>query len=193
MVSLAILVSLLACTAWAAETGAQLERKLDARDHAFPKVGPYEVLTGDFHMHTIHSDGNRTTRQRVEESYELGYDVIAVTDHGKTRAYTVARYVGTPLGMVVLRGIEVGMAGKEHINVVGFSSLHQPASRWSETPGGDTVFYQDELRKIASCGGFVMYNHPHVGFREPLDWGVREGLIQGIEVENDVVGEGWNT
>ena len=189
LLSLAIIVSILACPAWAADT------KLAAPDHAFPKVGPYEVLTGDFHMHTINSDGKMTTRQRVEEAYSLGYDVIAVTDHGKIRPYTIARYVGAPLGMVVLRGIEAGVAGKEHMNVLGFSSLYQPANphRWSETPGAETVYYRDELKKIAKCGGFVIYNHPHVGFREPVEWGVKEGMIQGIEVKNGVVGKGWAT
>lgn len=183
------LIALLACTASAAES------KLTARDHAFPKVGPYEVLTADFHMHTINSDGRLTTRRRVEESYERGYDVIAITDHGKTRAYTIARYVGGQLGMVVLRGIETGVSGKEHMNAIGFSSLYQPRNphKWSETSGGETVYYRDEMKQIAQCGGFLMYNHPHVGFREPVEWGVKEGIIQGIEVENDVVGKGWNT
>lgn len=168
---------------------------LTARKHAFPKVGRYEVLCGDFHMHTIHSDGRLTTRERVEESYAKGYDVIAITDHGKTRAYNVARYVGEPLGLVVLRGIEAGVKGKEHMNIIGVSELYTPRDphRWSETPDGDTVYYRDELRVIADRGGFVIYNHPHVGFREPLEWGIKEGLIQGIEVENDVCGSGWAT
>lgn len=189
LLSLAIIISILACPAWAADT------KLTARNHAFPKVGPYEVLSGDFHMHTINSDGKLTTRQRVEEAYSLGYDVIAVTDHGKTRAYTIAKYVGEPLGMVVLRGVETGVSGKEHMNALGFSSLYQPANphRWSETPGAETVYYRDELKKIADTGGFVLYNHPHVGFREPVEWGVKEDMIQGIEVKNDVVGTGWAT
>ena len=164
-------------------------------DHSFPKVGPYQVLCGDFHMHTINSDGKLTTRERVEESYSLGYDVIAVTDHKKTRAYRVAKYVGEPLGMVVLRGLETGIAGKEHMNVLGVSDLYTPrdSHRWSETPGGETVYYQDQLKEIDRCGGFVIYNHPHVGFREPVEWGIKEGIIQGIEVKNDVVGAKYKT
>jgi hypothetical protein len=39
----------------------------------------------------------------------------------------------------------------------------------------------------------VIYAHPHVGFREPVRWGIEEGLLQGIEVKNGVVGTGWNT
>lgn len=165
------------------------------RPTEFPKVGKYEVLCGDFHMHTINSDGKLTTRERVEESSRLGYHIIAITDHRTTRSYTIAKYVGQQLGLIVLRGIETGIKGAEHINAIGFSSRYEPTDShsWSEVPNGDTVYYQDELREITGCGGFVIYNHPHMGFREPVEWGVREGIIQGIEVKNDVVGDGWNT
>ena len=193
---LAVAAALLLAVAWplrAADSTAP--EGLASRPHSFPKVGNYEVLCGDFHMHTIHSDGSLLTRERVEESYTLGYDVIAVTDHYKTRAYRVAKYVGEPLGLVVLRGLETGIASNEHMNVIGVSEDYVPTNphRWSEKPGAETVFYQDELRRIAKCGGLVIYNHPHVGFREPVEWGIKEGVIQGIEVKNDVVGKAWNT
>lgn len=188
---LVLAAAFLFAAAWSAQ-GADLAA---SRPHSFPRVGDYEVLCGDFHMHTIHSDGNTTTRERVEESYALGYDVIAVTDHCTTRPYRVARYVGETLGMIVLRGLETGLHGNEHMNVIGVSGMYVPADphRWSEQPDGNTAFYQDKLREIANCGGLVIYNHPHVGFREPVEWGIEEGLIQGIEVKNDVVGKRWNT
>lgn len=189
LLATAALVSLTA--SWA---GAQAELAAP-RDHSFPKVGKYEVLCADFHMHTINSDGSLTTRERVEESYSFGYDVIAITDHRTAKGYRIARHVGRRLGLVVLSGIETGVKGNEHMNAIGFSSLYEPTNShdWSETPNGNTVYYRDELKEIADCGGFVIYNHPHVGFREPVEWGVREGMIEGIEVKNDVVGKGWNT
>ncbi|MCL6629977.1 MAG: PHP domain-containing protein [Armatimonadetes bacterium] len=165
------------------------------RPTEFPKVGKFEVLCGDFHMHTVNSDGRLTTRERVEESARMGYHIIAITDHRTTRGYTIAKHVGEQLGLIVLRGIETGIKGAEHINAIGFSSQYEPTDShsWSEVPNADTVYYRDELREITDFGGFVIYNHPHVGFREPVEWGVQEGLIQGIEVKNDVVGGGWNT
>lgn len=163
--------------------------------HDFPRVGPYEVITGDFHMHTVHSDGRLITRERVEESYALGYDAIAITDHGNSKAYRVARYVGGSLGTIVLCGFETGVANQEHMNVLGVSASHTPRNphRWAEKPGDDNVFYQDEMRRIAADGGIIIYNHPHKGFREPVKSGIDQGLLIGIEVKNDVVGKGWNT
>lgn len=161
----------------------------------FPKVGNYEVLRGDFHMHTVNSDGKSTTRERMEESRRLGYDVVAVTDHRTMRAYRLAKALGEPLGLIVIRGIETGVKGAEHINVIGIDDTYKPQNphSWSETPNGDTAFYRDDLEAIARHGGYVFYNHPHVGYREPVEWGVAHGLIQGIEVKNEVVGDGWNT
>lgn len=167
----------------------------DSKRHDFPPVGRYRVLVGDFHMHTLNSDGRPTTRERVEESYRLGYDVIAVTDHGKTRAYRVARYVGEKLGMVVINGLETGVKGREHMNAFGMSTEYVPSNphNWAEEPGQETVYYRDEMKKIAGLGGVVIYNHPHVGYREPVEWGVKQGHLIGIEVKNDVVGDRWNT
>lgn len=163
--------------------------------HDFPRVGPYEVITGDFHMHTTHSDGKLNTRERVEESYRWGYDAIAVTDHGKMGGSRVARYVGEQLGMIVITGYETGIAGKEHLVVLNVPSdlPIRDAHFWAETPGEAKAYYRDELKKIADAGGLVIYPHPHVGYREPVLWGIEQGIIQGIEYKNGVVGKGWNT
>ena len=101
---LELAIALMLVIAWPLQAAdSTAPQSLTSRPHSFPHVGKYEVLCGDFHMHTINSDGKLTTRERVEESYTMGYDVIAVTDHGKTRSYRVARYIGEPLGLVVLR------------------------------------------------------------------------------------------
>lgn len=163
--------------------------------HDFPRVGPYEVITGDFHMHTKHSDGKLSTRERVEESFRWGYDAIAVTDHGKLDGYRVARYVGEPLGMIIIPGFETGLSGKEHLVALNVPADHpiRDAHHWAESAGQAKAFYQEELKKIADAGGLVIYAHPHVGYREPVIWGIEQGIIQGIEYKNGVVGTGWNT
>ena len=162
---------------------------------AFPKVGRYFVLRGDFHMHTKHSDGSLTPQARVLEAWRLGYDVMAITDHGKLEAYTEAKPTADALGMLLIRALETGVAGKEHMVALGVSADYTPRNphRWAETPGQETVYYQDEMSAIRNSGGLLILAHPHVGYREPFDWGVKEGIIRGIELKNGVVGKGWNT
>lgn len=184
--TIALLAALLAlaATAWA-----------EPPRHDFPTVGRYQVLVGDFHMHTVNSDGKFTTRERVQESYDLGYDVIAITDHGKHKAYRVAKFVGEPLGLVVIRGIETGINRMEHLVGIGVPPDYVPrdSHNWAENPGENRAYYQDQMKEVTRGGGLLIYPHPHKGMREHMLWGIKQGYVQGIEVKNGVVGEGWAT
>ncbi len=161
----------------------------------FPDVGAWQVLRCDFHTHTIISDGKMTGRERVEESKRLGYDVIAITDHGQLLAYRSAKYVGDQIGVLVIRGLESGIRDKEHYVILGINSAYRPrdSHRWAESKGEDTVFYQEQMAEVARCGGLIIWAHPHVGFREPSRWGMKQGIIQGIEIKNGGPGKGWGT
>jgi hypothetical protein len=155
----------------------------------------FEVLRGDFHMHTLYSDGTLTPAQRVLEAWQYGYDAIAITDHGDFRAYEEALPTAKALGLLLLRGMETGLGGQEHLVALNFSADYQPRNshQWSEAQGQSQVFYQDQWQRLAAAGAFVLYAHPHVGLRDPMLWGLGQGLLQGIEVKNDVVGSEWNT
>lgn len=155
----------------------------------------YEVLRGDFHMHTPHSDGSLSPVDRVMEAWQYGYDVIAITDHGSVAAYDEALATAKALDILLIRGMETGLSGQEHLVTLDFAAgyQHRNPHQWAETGGQSQVFYQDEWRSLAAAGGYVLYAHPHVGLREPMLWGISQGLLQGIEVKNDFVGSGWNT
>jgi len=155
----------------------------------------YEVLRGDFHMHTVYSDGALSPVDRVMEAWQYGFDVIAITDHRNFNAYEHALPTAEALDIILLRGMETGISGKEHVVALDFSADYEPrnAHQWGEAPGQATVFYQEQWARLAAAGGYVLYAHPHVGLRETMLWGIRQGLLQGIEVKNGVVGCGWNT
>ena len=50
-----------------------------------PSVNGYNVYKADFHTHTIYSDGEVTPALRVEEAWNDGLDIIAITDHMEYR------------------------------------------------------------------------------------------------------------
>lgn len=59
----------------------------------FDNVNYYK---GDLHCHTTLSDGSNPLPDMVERHYELGFDILAITDHGSTfYGYTEADYVPT--------------------------------------------------------------------------------------------------
>jgi predicted metal-dependent phosphoesterase TrpH len=196
---LLLLWSVATFAASTARTSAQIVRQ----EAPFPAIlGPadsaparYEVLRGDFHMHTVHSDGKLSPADRVKEAWQYGYDVIAITDHGNFQAYEEAVPVAEALGIVLLRAMETGISEQEHVVALGFSADYVPRNPhgWAETPGQAAVFYQEQLQHLSAAGGYAIYAHPHVGLREPILWGIGQGLLQGIELKNDVVGSGWNT
>jgi predicted metal-dependent phosphoesterase TrpH len=155
----------------------------------------YEVLRGDFHMHTTHSDGLLSPPDRVLEAWRYGYDVIAITDHRNFEAYEKAQPFAEDLDIIFLRGMETGIHEQEHFVALDFAADYVPRDphHWSETGDDGRVFYQHQWQRLADAGGFVLYAHPHVGLRETVLWGIGQGLLQGIEVKNDVVGSEWNT
>ncbi len=155
----------------------------------------FHVLRGDFHIHTPHSDGKLSPAERVTEAWRYGYDVIAITDHGNFRAYEEALPHAEALGLILLRGMETGIAGHEHLVALDFSPDYEPRNshQWAEAEGQEAVYYRDQMRRLTDAGAYILYAHPHVGLREPVRWAIGEGLLHGIEVKNDVVGSRWNT
>ena len=199
-------LTLLLCVATVALSAARAADRMVRQEASFPMIldpatttdaAPvyYEVLRGDFHMHTVHSDGTLSPADRVKEAWQYGYDVIAITDHRSFRAYEEALPTAEALGMLLLRGMETGISGQEHIIALDFSADYDSRNphQWAEAEGQATVFYQEQLRRLSAAGGYALYAHPHVGLREPILWSISQGLLQGIEVKNDVVGSGWNT
>lgn len=64
-------------------------------------------LSADLHLHTIHSDGLRTTEAVVRSARELGIDVVAISDHDNLAAVPEARRVADELHMLLIPAIEL--------------------------------------------------------------------------------------
>lgn len=67
---------------------------IQPRDITIPDTGGFKVLKGDFHIHTLFSDGDVMPADRVREAVQNGLDVIAITDHIEVRPFfsTVGRW-----------------------------------------------------------------------------------------------------
>jgi DNA polymerase (family 10) len=55
-----------------------------AKEHSLPELIQLGDVKGDFHMHTIASDGNCDVSELVEAAKKLGYEYICITDHSKS-------------------------------------------------------------------------------------------------------------
>lgn len=183
---------------------AQAYRKTALR---FPDVKGYHVLLGDFHVHTIFSDGSLHPIHRVEEGYESGLDVMALTDHiedrnryrddiahtNKNREYEVAEKMAKSLNMILIRGAELT---KErplgHINVLFLKDANAlvPFQNPEKQKAEDRI--EELLTEVKHQGGLAIFNHPWGSgpegskgdqFWSPIHESLyQKGLIQGIEV-----------
>lgn len=164
-----------------------------------PDLPGYRTLKGDFHLHTVFSDGMVWPTVRVMEAWRDGLDVIALTEHVEyrphvkdvatavNRAYQIAKPLADDLGILLIPGVEITKPASPaapdgataHFNalfVTDADALHVP----------DLL---DALRKARGQGAFIFWNHP--GFRVPkAEWfpaiaaAHEEKLFDGMELVN---------
>jgi hypothetical protein len=184
-----------------------------ARQITVPDVEGFKVLKGDFHIHTLFSDGQAMPKDRVREAVNNGLDAISITDHIEFRPniakngrwklaaeqaddfniwYEAARAEAEKRDLLLIRGGEITKRSMPpgHLNVL-FTSDNNPV----------TAAVDDWKRMVqvaADQGAFILWNHP--GWQAPTSGGiekgaplffpemhediVRRGLMHGIEIFN---------
>jgi hypothetical protein len=111
-----------------------------------PDVDGMRWFAGDFHAHTVHSDGALTVAELAELAHGRGLDFLAVTDHNTVSHHPCLAKVDR--GIALLPGQEV-TTDRGHANVfgdVGWVDFRRPADSWVE--------------HAASEGGLISINHP---------------------------------
>ena len=115
---------------------------------------------GDFHAHTVHSDGSESISELAVRGVRAGLDFVAVTDHNTVSHHQHLPRIGAEHGITLLPGQEVTTA-RGHANAfgdIGWIDFRRPASRW--------------VKEVDARGGILSINHPIDGdcaWRHPLD------------------------
>ncbi|MDR1129599.1 MAG: twin-arginine translocation signal domain-containing protein [Prevotellaceae bacterium] len=184
-----------------------------ARQIIIPDVEGFKVLKGDFHIHTLFSDGNVMPKDRVLEAVNNGLDVISITDHIEFRPniskggrcklaaeqaddfniwYASARSEADNKELLLIRGAEITKRSMPpgHLNVL-FASDNNPITAAVDD-------WKTMVQVAVDQGAFILWNHP--GWEAPTSGGiekgaplffpdvhkeiVRKGLLHGIEIFN---------
>ena len=179
-----------------------------------PNIEGYKTLKGDFHIHTIFSDGTVWPTTRVQEATWEGLDVIAITDHIDTRhqkmvnkgvftdkcdrdySYVLAKKAAGKKLLVIHGGeISRGMP-PGHWNCL-FIKDNDKICEAAEANDHDHVLaMKGGLKEAHAQGGFTMWNHPNWEKQAPNEtvWLpeheelYKAGYMQGIEVYNKFCG-----
>jgi hypothetical protein len=126
---------------------------------SLPAAPGLKWVAGDFHAHSLHSDGSTSIANLAALGVTAGLDVLAVTDHN-----TVAHHVELPslskrFGIGLIPGQEV-TTDTGHANAfgdIGVIDFRRPAATW--------------VSEVARRGGLLSINHPLGGdcsWRHPL-------------------------
>ena len=170
-----------------------------------PDAGEYKVLKGDFHIHTVFSDGSVWPSTRVEEAYIEDLDVIVISDHieycpnssefstkDHNRAYELAKDAAERYGIILIRGAEITREMPPgHINVINIKDANPFETYVNKENKIDSARFIEALVEAKRQGGFIFWNHPafptpdnkstwHPAHQRMLE----QGLMMGIEVAN---------
>lgn len=165
----------------------------------FPDVEGYQTLKCDFHIHTVFSDGNVWPSIRIEEAVKDGLDAVSMTEHieyqphkkdiphpDRNRSYEVASGAAQGQDLLVVSGSEITRSMPPgHSNAIFITDANK---LMDDDP-------MKVFREAKAQGAFVFWNHPNWtsqakdGIARLSDMHremIKEGLLHGIEVINDV-------
>jgi hypothetical protein len=115
---------------------------------ALPALDGLHWFAGDFHAHTLHSDGALSIRQLAARAVNPGLDFLAVTDHNTTSHHAHLPGVSAEYGVTLLPGQEVTTA-RGHANAFG----RIPWVDFRKHP-------QSWVDAVDAAGGILSINHP---------------------------------
>ena len=191
--------------------GTELHHRKTPRTIAIPDVGEYKVFKGDFHIHTLFSDGHVMPKDRVLEAVDNGLDVIAITDHveyrpnlgsgllkfadnndDRNRSYNLAKGEAEKNNLILVRGTEITKSAW-HFNALFLNDVNPLAAVVDD--------WRAMIAAAVEQGGFIHWNHPSwintnpegteglkkgdpMRFIEEIDEVRTKGHIHGVEVFN---------
>ena len=181
------------------------KRKITVPNVTLPDVGEVQVLKGDFHMHTLLSDGQVWPQHRVIEADGNGLDVISVTDHIEYRpfvggingrfklaernedynfSYELAKPEADKRGMILIHGTEITKSKMPpgHFNALFINDANPIAAQVDD--------YRKMFEETIKQGGFLLWNHP--GWQAPKSGGIEQGAPTIFTTEHEeIFKNGW--
>ncbi len=168
---------------------------------SFPDVMGYKVLKGDFHLHTLHSDGSVKPLTRAEEAYAEDMNCFAISDHFISRwhlavlndpaydfnkGYKEAKSSAEMLGLTILQSAEVSRDDPfGHYCTIGIKDANafRPFVSRDEDWHGEKGLM--EIMELAyKQGAFIQWNHPGDKMFAPAQAMIDKKILGGIEVAN---------
>jgi hypothetical protein len=143
---------------------------LQFRTYTLPDLKSSSLeIQGAYHIHTIHSDGRKSTDKIAELASGSSLDFIILTDHGNPNRESIAT-AGWKNDVLVLAGSELSVS-RGHLVALGFTPAQTPFSQNAETA----------FNQVKAQGGISIIAHPYS--KVSWSWGKPVGY-DGLEIIN---------
>ncbi len=169
-----------------------------------PAILGFVTLCGDFHLHTVYSDGSMLPDVRVNEIYREGCNALAITDHAEfspkipelpknsNRSNELAGKRAGELSIMFANGTEITRDFPGDPFSAHFVCLFVSDVNAIEKPlGAESPSTVDMLREAKKQGAFIFWAHPWEAekkvWEENIPELLKEGLLDGVEIMN----QGW--
>jgi predicted metal-dependent phosphoesterase TrpH len=178
---------------------AQIRNLDEQRRIVFPDIPGFLTLKCDLHQHTVFSDGHVWPTIRVSEALRDNLDAIAVTEHieyqphkhdiphpDRNRAYEIEMEEAKEENLIIINGSEITREMPPgHTNAIFLKDVNK-------------LIIDDPIavfREARQQGAFTFWNHPNwtsqkkdgaAALTDMHRQLIKEGLLQGIEVVNDL-------
>lgn len=172
-----------------------LDPEVTAVKRDIPDLDGYVTIKADLHLHTIFSDGKVTYKDRINEAYREGIDLIAITDHNHYR-YAPTK---TIINLLRDRLWESALEYAEEKNIILIKGIE--LTRASPPGHFCAIFLEDvtkfnhinimgNMREAKAQNAFVFWNHlyNYDRYADGTYWWpihaemLEEGLLHGIEL-----------
>jgi hypothetical protein len=135
---------------------------------------------GDFHLHTVYSDGRYTPEQQIANAVTQDLDFVFFTEHNTDSGNQIyGAYSPLAPDLLICRGIEV-TTRHGHWQALGLDRGQQV--EWRYHPGVDPGF-EAATEHVHRSSGLVSINHPFQTCSR-CDWGFDWEHNDAIEVWN---------
>ncbi|MEB2780461.1 Sb-PDE family phosphodiesterase [Algoriphagus sp. C2-6-M1] len=179
-----------------------------------PDIPGFYTLKGDFHMHTVFSDGHVWPTFRVNEAIRDDLDVISLTEHidyegfpdlvekDYNKSYEIATIAAKGKGLIIIKGVEISpRVAPYHHNALFLEDANALPTEYMKSGKAEFVM-KDSITHDQLMGpflaakkqnAFVVYNHPSWGWWDKKDTLLftsfhRElldlDILKGVEVVN---------
>jgi len=179
-----------------------------------PDIPGFYTLKGDFHMHTVFSDGHVWPTFRVNEALRDDLDVISLTEHidyegfpdlidqDYNKSYEIASKAAANKGLIIIKGVEISpRVAPYHHNALFLEDANilptdYMKSGKAEFVMKDSITHEQLMGPFLAAkkqNAFVVYNHPSWGWWDKKDTVLFTSfhqelldmdILKGIEVVN---------